>query len=1680
MNQILLIAFTWISLVSWAQPQGNEWIAYDKVHVKVKVYQDAIYRVSYTTLQQAGLPVQTIDPSAFKLYAREKEWPLWVQGGNDGSFDFGDYLEFFGEKNNGWLDSLMYADPSDMGNPYYSLMNDTIHYFITWDDENDGKRFQLEDDQDFQAYDEPDYLLRTLRQVYSDNYNSGTLLSFDNRNTEYVEGEGWMSTRFGKGAGSLERAVLLPSTDAYTGPGSPSATGRTVFASANSPQPITAQGNHHIRIFRGETNNVQLADLYLTGYQLETVPFTFSGGQVTTTTRISHVVIDDLGLPVDQFRIAFVEMAYAHSKTLSNVGLYTLRLEANPADDRYHLDLETPELNQPILYALGGENYRLSPQLVDGQLDVIVPNQSNGSRTQLIVSDESQVILVNEVERVGENGFFTDFSALQPDSAFVIVTHSSLKNPALTYATYRTNSSRDAVLADVDELYDQFGGGIPKHPHGIRRFLAHIIEEWESPPAHLFLLGKSVYSDVEGNVVGSRRNPIHYSQSLVPSYGAPGSDLLFSTGLGWAGELVPAISTGRLSAESPQEVLDYLAKVVFNESRDPAAWMKNILHFGGGNTISEQTAFASFLSNYETIIEDTCFGGSVSTFLKESSLPIVFNLSDSISDIISEGISILTFFGHAGGGQFDQSIDEPANLEWGAHPMVIVNSCYSGDIHQLGQLSTSEDYVILPEKGAIGFLATIKQGLPGYLNTYSTELYRQIGFKHYGKSIGQQITETLEVLSELWEDIPDGRNSILMNLLQGDPSTIIFSPEKPDITLASSSISFYPEEITAFVDSFIVEVALTNIGKTTTSPFTVIVERTFPDGGTQNYSQTQNGLLFRDTLRFTIPTDFSSAFGLNTIEVSADLPSNSIPEIDNFFNNKATRTLLITDGAVSPILPYEFAIVPEIEVTLKASTGNPFATEREYVFQMDTTDLFVSPILQEFHITQEGGVLEWMPALLTTDSLVYYWRVAEEAVSPEEREWRESSFQYISERTGWGQAHYFQFKANRFNNMVYDRPERDIDFFSGLKSIKCDVTGNSTEAEYFIDFESQDYAGCTLTEAFHVAVIDPITLIPWETRYNGQNPENFFGNANDNGSCRPRTESYFIFRQNNLDQMNGFRNMVQNEVPDGHIILIYTWQHTRPDYWPTFLPDFSDIFSGLGANTIPNVTEQVPFILIGVKGQPETMVEAVGDTATTVISAEYFAQVFGNTGVMTSPLIGPAAGWESLYWAYDELGPTDSVRVKVFSIDEQGLQSSDAVIDEYITDSQPVNLGDVLSGSEFPFIRLQAYFQDEVELDPAQIDRWQVLYEPVPEAAINPALAYEFYADSLQEGEMIRLSTVIQNISALDMDSLLVSYWVEKADNSRMDIPYPRQDSLRAGEQLLDTLVFSTLGLQGQNNLWVEVNPRIVSTGLYDQAEQTHVNNLGRLSFRVSTDKLNPILDVTFDGQHILDGDLVSAEPMITVQLDDENPFLLMDDPADTVFFSLFLTEPNGFQRQLRFRSGQGEEVMRFIPADGKNNIAKIEMSPELLQNGIYRLLVIASDKSGNASGDVDYRISFKAERESTITEVMNYPNPFSTSTRFVFTLTGIRVPEYIKIEILTVTGKVVREIFKEELGPIRIGRNITDYAWDGRDEYGDPLANGIYLYRVIVKDAGQDVELRQTAASTFFKKGFGKMYLMR
>ena len=208
----------------------------------------------------------------------------------------------------------------------------------------------------------------------------------------------------------------------------------------------------------------------------------------------------------------------------------------------------------------------------------------------------------------------------------------------------------------------------------------------------------------------------------------------------------------------------------------------------------------------------------------------------------------------------------------------------------------------------------------------------------------------------------------------------------------------------------------------------------------------------------------------------------------------------------------------------------------------------------------------------------------------------------------------------------------------------------------------------------------------------------------------------------------------------------------------------------------------------------------------------------------------------------------------------------------------------------------------------------------------------------------------------------------------------------------------------------------------------------------------------------------------------DENKFLALNDTSN---FSVYLTDPNGQLKKLPFTS-QGQELIKFTPASLPKNSCRIEYQPDLMKDGEYELRIQANDRSQNSSGDLAYVINFNVINKSTITEVLNFPNPFSTSTRFVFTLTGSVIPSHFKIQIMTISGKVVREIHKDELGPIRIGRNITEYAWDGRDEFGDALANGIYLYKVITRIDGKAIEHQETHADQFFHKEFGKMYLMR
>ncbi len=392
-------------------------------------------------------------------------------------------------------------------------------------------------------------------------------------------------------------------------------------------------------------------------------------------------------------------------------------------------------------------------------------------------------------------------------------------------------------------------------------------------------------------------------------------------------------------------------------------------------------------------------------------------------------------------------------------------------------------------------------------------------------------------------------------------------------------------------------------------------------------------------------------------------------------------------------------------------------------------------------------------------------------------------------------------------------------------------------------------------------------------------------------------------------------------------------------------------------------------------------------------------------------------------------------------------------------------------------------YTDTVLFSPSQTDRWHVLYTPLPEAALDNSNNYTWLPnrDTLEQGEKVKFAIDIKNIFSIDMDSLLVNYWVEDENHYKHPISYNRQDSLVVGETFRDTIEFTTTGLPGYNIFWMEVNPYVNgSLFVTDQPEQQHFNNLLQIPFYVNREDKNPILDVTFNNRHILNGDIISPKSDILISLKDENPYLIMENDADTSLFAIYLTDPDGNQKRIYFTDGNGNSIMQWTPASPQNKKFKINYPANFTKDGKYSILVQGSDRSGNLSGDLDYRISFEVIHASTLTYLMNYPNPFSTKTKFVFTLTGTEVPDKILIQIMNVSGKVVKEITQDELGSIYIGKNITEYSWDGTDNFGDKLANGVYLYTVKAQINGQDIEHRSTEGDTYFKKEFGKMYILR
>jgi len=1664
----LLFFFT--GLLSLAQNYSNEWINFSNKYYKFPIHKTGFYRIDSLVLAKSGLNLSSINPKNFQLFLNGVEHALYIKGEADNVLNASDYIEFFAEKLDGRFDSTIYNGISYLPNPYVSLFSDTISAFLTWNSSVANKRITFETDTASSTYSPAAYFYNESIFSLELDYNPVGEYAYGASDPHYTQAEGY-GKAFNNGT---NYNTSIPNLNMYTVTPLPVHI-KIGFSGLSSDNSVTK--DHQVRgvVFNSASAPVQIFDTIFKGFK----PFVFTYSLTSNLLdNNSNIEVSFPNNPIfagvnNSTMLHYVYYKYPQLPILNGGPISKLVVDDDLVFSKTYLKLSgvnTGTNNSVIFYDVTN-NKKIETVINGGFVKALVPNSAGQKRCY--IDAESNYIRVDTLHAVNQSGYFKYYKSNLADSAFVIITHPKFSTEASNYAAYRQSmagGSHNVIVADIEDLYDQFAYGIKKHPQSIRNFCRYLMDSLPSYPRNLFIIGKSV-QHLEMFTEGANA----WKKCLVPSMGMPPSDNLLTAGLKSNDFITPEIPIGRLAAQTSADVIAYLAKVQQHDATSGAEWRKHVLHFAGGTNAGEQALFQSYLGNYKNIIQDTLYGGKVYDFKKTTSAPIQITISDSVKNHFNYGVGIVTFFGHGSVTGFDQAIDDPAVYNnAGKYPLMIANSCYSGNIHTYNAFSNSEKFVLINQKGTIAFIAAASLGFVNTLDYYSNSIYRAISQTKYNKGIGEIVQEAcfksaLSVGNTLQHFMA------LDMTLHGDPAVKISVGRLPDYFIDNSKVSF---DLKSHVDSIGILIDITNLGKAKMDTIFVQTERYFPNNDSVVVYKKMIAPFYKDTLKFFMPIDYTRGLGLNKFKVFVDAYNGVTEENEN--NNKTTGTVdvFIQGGDLVPIYPYKYAVVPSTStITLKASTTDPFASSRSYRLQLDTTDAFSSP-LQQTVMQSSGGVVEWTVNLPYADSTVYFWRVSKDSTNPSNTfVWRESSFQTITNKHGWGQSHFFQFKNDGYQFVKYKKPLRKFAFENDVMSLFC-RTGiiyniDPVNIIYSLNGSVKHTWNCSWN-GWSIAVFDSISGKPWVSN----DTVNVAGNPGSFGNCAC-VDKYQVlyaadFGATNYCSLTSWKSELENflnAIPPNNLVLAYSAQSHTASSYPNSM---YNAFESIGSGNIRTLKDTVPLIIFGRKGMsPGQAHEVVGVNTYTPITLNDTIKTRWNTGFIASEIIGPSHKWNSLHWKVRSLdsSPGDTTTLKLVGIRANGQRDTLSV--KFPTDSANVlDLYNYADANLYPYLQLVAFKKDNVHRTSPQLKFWYVLYDEAPECAINPKKGFVALKDTMQEGDNFSIVLPVENVGVIPFtDSLVFTYWIE--DANRVNHYYPQKMKAKPfnpGAIILDTIKINSYQYPGNNALWVDVNPP--QNARY-QKEQYHFNNVARYPFSVSRDITNPLLDVTFDGQRIMNGDIVSAKPYIVVSLKDENKFLALNDTSS---FIVYLKKPSDIQEKRVYFAGG----LNFIPAQLPSNSCKIEYNPVLPEDGKYILIIQAKDRSNNQSGAVDYRIVFEVVNKSTITQVINYPNPFSTSTRFVFNLTGSEVPEMFNIQIMTITGKIVKTITKDDLGPLHIGRNITQYAWDGKDDFGDKLANGVYLYKVQTKVNGQNIEHANTEADKFFTKELGKMVIMR
>nr|MBA2500031.1 hypothetical protein [Chitinophagaceae bacterium] len=1365
MKRFLLLFFIIAGFTVQGQVYNNEWIDYNKTYYKFKVGVTGLYRISLNELSTMG--ISSAPAEHFQLWRNGKEIPIYTTSAS-GPINTGGYLEFWGERNDGKPDTKIYQVPDYQLSDKISLQTDTAAFFLTINPAGGNLRLaETVNDVAGNILPKEEYFMHKEGNYFRNKIHAGHAVNVGEflYSSAYDKGEGWSSA-------DLRHNTFINYTNSnlfvYTG--GPDAT--ISYAAAGNafyPRKVGVRINNVVIDTMQEMN-------FMT-YAKASFPVPIS----VISTNSAAISFDDItAFTSDRMVIARSELTYPRLFNFGGSRNFIFKLPANALGNYLEISNFNFGGQAPVLYDLTNRK-RYVADITAAPLIKIVLEPSSTERELVLLNQTATNILPITGGFIMRN--FIDYGNSSNQGDYLIITNSKLRqgqggsDPVEEYRQYRSSAmggGYNAKIYDEEELTDQFAFGIKKHPIAIRNFVLYTRANYTAAPKFVFLIGKGVtYNQYRTG----ESNPDMEKLNLVPTFGNPASDNLFTSN---PGSSQPQIPIGRIGAISTGEVTAYFNKVKEYEQNqafsspiiDDKDWMKNVVHIIGASEGGLQGILETYMAKYKKIIEDTLFGANVYTFSKTSADAVEQLNTVQIAKLFEEGMSMITYFGHSSATTLEFNLDKPeAYNNNGKYPLFFALGCNVGNFYNFSSLrlqqqeTLSEKFVLTPNKGSIAFIASSHFGIVHYLDIYNTRNYHNLTRNFYHETLGENLLETIRDIYDLTTE-GDFYSRVHSEelILHGDPAIRLNTHAKPDYAIEEPMVKINPTFVSIAETNFKVDASFINLGKAIDKSIVIEIKRQYPDQTIDIIRRdTIPGIRYMDSISVTVPIDPVKDKGLNKITVTIDADF----EVDELYetNNSITKDVFIYEDDIRPVYPYNFAIINNQNIKLAASTANALSESKQYLLEIDTTALFNSSFKKTQSKTSGGGVLEFEPGFTFTNNTVYYWRVAIATTSGTPN-WHMASFIYLPDsEPGFNQSHFFQHTKSTLENLNLDSTTRNLNYGLITQNLFIRNTvypfGGTQESEFTVSVNGDPYmrSACVGSSLiFHV--FDEKTFRPWKNV--DDNGSNLFLYGSGSANCQPGRQNNIEFSYTTSARRKIIMDFIDS-IPEGAFVVVRSIDApVNTSYSATWRADTSLFGSNnslyhkllnVGFANIDDLNARKSWILVYQKGVNDFQAQSrISEGLYDKVVVDVDLQTPANSGNIISPSFGPAKAWKELQWAGQNIlnAEGDEPLVSIIGRDYNGLES--VLVNDLNINQQDYDIS-FIDATQYPFIKLVMKNTDTANFTPYQLEFWRLTYDPVPEGAIAPNYMFQM-KDSLEVGELLNFKVAFKNVSQTPFDSI--------------------------------------------------------------------------------------------------------------------------------------------------------------------------------------------------------------------------------------------------------------------------------------------------------------------------------------